>query len=119
MNVQRSLIWELMLYEFEPGWGGALRHRINQKHLMCKFHSGCKNADDQARKGWPKTVDSEAVLQTIKANPVSSIWRILGKLGISQSRVVCHLHDPSKSIQRCRIMFHLRILFFLKGIVAL
>ena len=39
--------------------------------------------------------DSEAVLQTIEVNPVSSTQRVSGKLSISQSSVVCHLHDLS------------------------
>ena len=38
-----------------------------------KFHSGCKNLNNQARSGSPKPVDSETVLQAIEANPGSSI----------------------------------------------
>ena len=48
-----------------------------------KFCFGCKNLDDQARFGKPKTMDSEVVSQTTAANPVSSTWRVSGELGIS------------------------------------
>ena len=57
-----------------------------------KFHSCCKNLENQTRSSRPKTVDSEPVLQAIEANPASSIRRISSKLGISQSSMVCHLH---------------------------
>ena len=42
-------------------------------------------------------MDSEAELQAIEANLVSSIQRVSGELGISQSSVVCPLHGLSKS----------------------
>ena len=85
MNVQYSLIWELMLYEFEQGHNSVEA----TKTICCVkgedtvdpssvtrwfkiFHSGCKKFDDQARSGSPKTRDSKAVLQPIKVNLVSS-----------------------------------------------
>ena len=58
-----------------------------------KFHSGCKNLDDQVRSGKPKTAGSDAVLTDIKANPESSAWRVSGELGILLSSVVCNLHN--------------------------
>ena len=63
-----------------------------------KFHLGCKNLDEQAKSGRPKTVDSEALLQVIEANPASYTQRVSGELSISQSTVVCCLHNFSKSI---------------------
>ena len=111
MNVQRNLIRELILYEFELGHKAAEA----TKNIRCakgedavdhstvtrwfkKFRSGCKNLDDQARSGRPKTVDSEAVFQAIEANPKSSTRKVSGELGISQSSVVRRLHDLGKSI---------------------
>ena len=44
-----------------------------------------------------KTMDSEAVLQTIEADPASSTQNVSGELGISQSSVIRHLHDLGKS----------------------
>ena len=38
------------------------------------------------------------------ANPLKSSRRVSGKLGISQSGVVCHLNGHSESIRRCRIV---------------
>ena len=90
-----------MLYEFE------LCHRNNQKPFIVqklkvkfitvtkwfkKFYSVSKNPDDQTKSGWPKCVNSEAVLQTIEANAASRTQRLSGELGISQSSVV-HLHN--------------------------
>ena len=41
------------------------------------------------------------------ANPVSSTQRVSGELGISQSSVVCHLHDLDKSSQNYWIELHI------------
>ena len=42
-------------------------------------------------------MDSKALLKDIEANAGSRTWRVSDKLSISQSSVVCHLHDLSKS----------------------
>ena len=90
MNAQCSLVWELMFYEFELGHNtveaprniccakgeGAVDQSTVSRWLK-KFRSVCKNLNDRARSGrWPKTVDSEAVIKVIEANPVSSIWTV-------------------------------------------
>ena len=55
--------------------------------------------------GWPKTEDSEAVLQAMKANPSSSTRRVLDAFDISQFSVVRYLHDQGKtSITNCFII---------------
>ena len=54
------------------------------RRWLKKFCSRCKNLNDQARSGKPKTVNSETALQAIEANRVSSIWRVSGELAISQ-----------------------------------
>ena len=41
-------------------------------------------------------MDSEEILQGIQANLTSSTWRLPGKLSISKSNVVCHIHNHSK-----------------------
>ena len=88
MNMQRSLIRELMIYEFELDHNtavatknigcvnseSAVDHSTNQ--MVEKICLGCKKLNDQARTDRPKFVDSEAVLQVIEANPVSSSQRI-------------------------------------------
>ena len=95
--MQCSLIQELILYEFEQGHNtvkttnniccakgeGAVDHIWLQK-----FWSGYRNLDNQARTGRFKTMGSEAMLQVIKANPVSSTWAVSGELSISQSSPV-------------------------------
>ena len=40
--------------------------------MVQEIFSGCKNVDKQAKSSRPKTVDSEAVLQTKEANLVSN-----------------------------------------------
>ena len=84
MNVQNSLIWELMLYEYKVD----LDTTEATKRICCvkgedavdhstvtrwskKFSSGCKNLDDQARSSRPKTMDSKTMLQAIEASLAS------------------------------------------------
>ena len=57
--------------------------------------------DDSVNSSWSKTVDSKAMLQTIDANPMSSIRRVSGEFGISQSNVVHHLHELCKGVHIC------------------
>ena len=51
-------------------------------------------------------MDSEVMLQIIKANPASSTWRVPDKIGISQSSEVHHFHNLGKIIQSCQIMLY-------------
>ena len=64
----------------------------------------CKNLDDLARSGRPKSVSSLAVHQNRKANLVSSTERVSGEHGILQLSVVCCLRELSKSIRCCGIV---------------
>ena len=66
--------------------------------MVQEIYSGYKNLDNQARLGKSENMDSEAMLQAIQANLVSSIWRVSGKLSISQFRVVYYFHDIGKTI---------------------
>ena len=63
-----------------------------------KFCSGCKNLNNLARSGKPKSMDSNAMLQVIAANPQSSTQRVSGEFNISQFIVVHFFHDSCKSI---------------------
>ena len=113
MNVQRSLIWEFLIYEIE------LRHNTEEatKNIsgtkgegmvdhysvtrwFKKFRSVCKNLDDQTRLGRPKSLDFEV----IESNQASRSWRISGEASISYS-CVTH-HDVGKSTRSCRIVPH-------------
>ena len=78
-NLQGGLICKLMLYEFQLGYNvmettnnircrkdeGAIDLSTETRWLK-KFRSGCKNLDNQARSGRPKTFDFERSLQTLK-----------------------------------------------------
>ena len=75
---------------------GAVDHTTLTRWFK-KFLSDQKNFDNQAKSGRPKTMDSEA----IRANQINFTWRVLGELIISQSSVVCHLHDLNKSNHSC------------------
>ena len=79
-----------MLYEFELGPNdieatqnnccvkskGAIKLSIVTRWLK-KFHSGCKNLDDQAKSGRSKTLDSKFMLQAIEASITKSIRQTL------------------------------------------
>ena len=58
----------------------------------------CKNLDEQARSVRPKSMDSEAVWQTIEANPGSSTQRVSG---FSQPGVFHSFHDLDKTNHSC------------------
>ena len=86
MNVQGSLIQEIMLYKFELGCN-ALEATKNLCCVKCestvdditvtrwlkKFCLDFKNLSDQLRSSRPKTVDSESVFQAIEVNLMNSI----------------------------------------------
>ena len=72
---------------------GAVNHNSVTRWFNI-FCSLCKNLNVQVKL---KTVDSEAVLQTIKLYPKSGTRSISGLLGISLSNVVLHLHVHAKS----------------------
>ena len=81
MNIQCSLIQEIMLYKFELGHNAMETTKNiycmkdeNTVHyrLFKKFCLGCKNLDSQVRSGRPKIIDSQGILQIKEANLVSS-----------------------------------------------
>ena len=116
MHIQLSLIWEL--YKFKPGYDTIEATEIfyctkknkgivdlsTVSRWFKKSYSGCKNVNNQATAGKPKTVDPEVMLQTTEVN---STQRVSGELGILQSSVVCHLHDLGKRIRSCLTVPHI------------
>ena len=76
-----SLIQEFMLYEFTSLNWTVMLQKLPKGFVVCetkvdhstvsrwlkKFCSGCMNLNDQAKSGRPKTMDSESVLQAMKA----------------------------------------------------
>ena len=110
MNVKRTLIWELIPYEFEVGDNvtevtqniGRAKGKDGVGHSKVprwfkKFCFGCKYLNDQAISGKPKIVVCKSVLQAIEANSASSSQRpsveLSVELDISQSNVVHHFHE--------------------------
>ena len=90
MNLQRSLIRELMLYEFELGYNasevtkniccpkdeGLVDHSKVTRWLK-KYHSSCKNLTELARLGKPKTVGFEDLLHVRESSAsCTSVWFI-------------------------------------------
>ena len=79
MNVQCNLIRELMLYEFDLTHNTAKATKnICAKSEGTVYHSavirwfkkfclGCKNLNNQARSGRPKTMNSKDVIEAIEA----------------------------------------------------
>ena len=120
INVLLCLIWELTFYEFELGHDAAdatkkncgekgeiaVHHSTITKWFK-KLHLGCKTLNNQAKLSWPKTTNSKAMLQAIAALPASSYQRVSGKLHISQSSVIRHLHNLGKNIWSSWIVAHI------------
>ena len=113
MNIQCSLIKELMLYEFKMG------HNVTEatKNICCvksegtfdqntvnrrfkNFCTGCK----KIRQGW---VGLKLNSEAMTANPVSSTLRVSDELSISQSIVVQHLQNLNKSIKSWQIVSYI------------
>ena len=82
MDVQCSLIQDFTLYVYKLDHNtveaaknisctkseSAVDHSINLPRWFKEFCSGCKNLDDQTK---PKSIDFEAMLQTIEAKSES------------------------------------------------
>ena len=102
MNVPRSPIWEFMFM----GSNRALTVQKQSNTFWVRIvklqvdHSRVRNFIPVARttigntisSGMPETVDSEGLLQARVKNPWSSIRRVSGEFGISQSSVSRHIH---------------------------
>ena len=84
VNVQHSLIGELLLYEFELGHYseegrkiicyGKDESAVDQSKVsrwLKKYCPACKNFPHQARSSRPKSVESKTMFQDIEANPAS------------------------------------------------
>ena len=80
---------------------------LNVVHCLPGCDWCCKNLDNQEKLAQKNTIDSGTVLQATELNLVCSTWRLWGEPSISQSRVVFHLHDLSKSIWCCQIVSHI------------
>ena len=114
MNMQHSLIYGLMLYEYKLEAiknscyikGEGTSDHTTETRWFKKLDSGSKFLNNQARSSRPKTVGSEAMLLAIEANMVVGFWRVLEEFSITQSSVVCHLYDVGKSIRCCQIVLH-------------
>ena len=118
MDVQRCLIRELILYEFELDHNASAEEikniwRVKEENAVIrwlkKFRSSCTNRNNQTRSVKPKSMDPEAVLPTIEANLTSCIRRVSGELGISEPSVIRHFHDLGKSIRSCWIVPHVQL----------
>ena len=93
MNRGSNLIQELVLYEFEQDHcmtkasknvccvksEGPVDH-CTITRLFKEFSLSCKNIDNHAMSVRPKTVCSEAMLQAIETNLVSSTERVSGEI---------------------------------------
>ena len=80
-------------YKFEVGHNAAEANKSiyvkNQCSKVKKFRSSCKNHDDQARSGRPKTIDFVTVFQSIDKS---------SELDISKLNVLTHLDNLDKGI---------------------
>ena len=91
---------EVKLFQ-KPHSNWAITQQKIPKTFLCRrwrrsWSDSWRNFAQVSKSGRPKTVDSDAVLQSIEANPMSSTGRVSGEIGISLSREVRHLHDLGK-----------------------
>ena len=96
MKVLSCLIQDFMLYEFRLDYktaeatkniccvksDGTVDHSMVTR-LFKNFLLGCKNFDNQARSGRPKSVDCEAILQAIETNLVNSSTQRISGIGLA------------------------------------
>ena len=111
-----NLIWEVAFYECKLDHNAAVE---TTKNICCVKGEGSVDHNNQmvqkillglqepqqSGKVRPKNIDSEAVFYVKKANSKSI------KLGISQSRMIYHLHNIGKSNQNCQIVPHVTKIF--------
>ena len=111
MNMQHSLIWEFMLYEFKLGHNTMEANKI----ICCIKDEGIvdpitvtrwfkkffQELDDQASSDRPKTVDSAAMFQAIETDLASSIQRVSGEFGISHSSVSLQSRQKHLELLNC------------------
>lgn len=84
---------------------GIVEIRAAQKWFK-KFNEGDMSLENNPIPGGPITVDSEALLHAVEANPSTSTRRLSAELGISQASVVGHLHALGKVNKCCREVPH-------------
>ena len=117
VNLEHRLIWDLLLYKFKLYYNSAeatknsccrkgkdsVIHNTVTRWFK-KFHSSCKNLDNQARIGRYKTTDSGIVHQTIHIDIVRSTQWVEDELDTSISNVIHYLH---KSVWSSQIVPHI------------
>ena len=65
-------------------------------HVMYDFKAAQMNLSNKVKSGRLRTVDSEVMLQAIKANPTSGTQGVSSEFSISKSSVLCHIHNLSE-----------------------
>ena len=87
MNVQHSLIREVLFYKFEAAENiccvnsKAIVHHNTVTKWFKKFWLGCKTLDNQARSGRPKTLDLDIIsfMDSAKASGSAKLYLMLPK----------------------------------------
>jgi hypothetical protein len=119
MSFEKSLIREILLYEFQLGHNvaEAIRniHRAKGEPALKKsaayewfqrFEGGITDVKDLPRLGRPKTSNLEVLREAVEANPSKSIRSLSSELSISKSGVHRQLHELGKVNRRCREIPH-------------
>ena len=71
-----------------------------------RFTNGDMDLVDKSRSGRPMTMDSEAIRESIEANPSNSTRRLSTEFDIPQTLDVWHLHALGKVNRCCREVPH-------------
>jgi transposase len=75
---------------------GTVSTRTAQRWFK-RFDEGRTDLEDSARSGGSLELDSEALRETVEANPGVSTRRLSHYLGVSKSSVANHLHRIGKA----------------------
>ena len=84
---------------------GVVSHRTVER-WYAKFRTGQENIEDQPRSGRPPTIDEDAILEAIEADPTLSTRMLAEDFNCSQRQIVNILHKLGKQVRKGRWVPH-------------
>ena len=119
MVAQKSLIRELLLYEFELGHNAAeaIKNICTAKgenavkkrtafNWFKKFKNGNKDLEEKARSGRPLSINPDVLREAFEVEPATSTRRLSAALGTPRETVRRHLHRLDMVRRSCHKVPH-------------